>query len=407
VAIGTPTTLGTSAVDGAVAPLTTTAAVPSGALIVLCIGWGSGSAVTLSSVSGGGLTWNIDKQQAYSGAIPWGFAVVSAQAPSGLSSGTTITPTMSGSIFGQLTAGSYCTGLATSSAVDVTAGQGQTQDAWDTGSATTTVANTLVIGGSFRNGNNTNTPSGGATELHDFKLVAEDWAQCTEYKVLSATGSTSLAGTWTTAAGTPDMVSAFVAYKAASGATTVTGSASLTTTVGITTTGFKSTSGSSASTITVGIVSAGGRQVSGSAAQTVTAGIVSSGTRKTFGSSAQSITAGIVSSATRTAFGSSASTITVGITSTAGSATITGSSSLSLTAGITTSGSITHVIFGASSLTITFGATSSGGKTTAASASLGLNVNIVTVGVRGKAITLTAFNDGSLTFNPKNPGTLP
>jgi hypothetical protein len=34
-------------------------------------------------------------------------------------------------------------------------------------------------------------------------------------------------------------------------------------------------------------------------------------------------------------------------------------------------------------------------------------VNIVTTGVRGKAITLTAVNDGSLSFNPKTPGTLP
>jgi hypothetical protein len=230
VAIGTPTTLGTNAVDAAVAPLTTTATVPSGALIVVCFGWGSGSAVTLSSVAGGSLTWSIDHAQAYSGAIPWWFAVVSAQAPSGLASGTTITPTMSGAIFGQLAAGCYCTGLATSSPVDVHSGNGQTQDPWDTGSATTTVADTLVIGGSFRNGLNTNTPSGGATELHDFQLVAEDWAQCTEYKVLSATSSTSLAGTWTTAAGTPDVVSAFVAYKAAAGVQQVRPDADVTTT---------------------------------------------------------------------------------------------------------------------------------------------------------------------------------
>jgi hypothetical protein len=122
---------------------------------------------------------------------------------------------MSGAIFGQLTAGSYCTGLATSSPVDVHSGNGQTQDPWDTGSATTTVADTLVIGGSFRNGLNTNTPSGSAVELHDFQLAAESWAQCTEYLILSATGSVSLAGTWTAAAGIPDVVSAFVAYKAA------------------------------------------------------------------------------------------------------------------------------------------------------------------------------------------------
>src|SRR4029079_1473739 len=144
--IGTPTTIGTNTLDGDAVTLTTSAAVPSGALAVVCVGWGHDVARTLSSISGGGLTWSIDHQQPFSGAIEWGFAVVSAQAPAGLSSGTVLSTAFSGSIFGSLIAGSYTTGLAPSSPVDVHAGAGGSSDPWDTTAATTTVADTLVIG---------------------------------------------------------------------------------------------------------------------------------------------------------------------------------------------------------------------------------------------------------------------
>lgn len=218
--IGTPTTIGTNTLDGGAVQLTTTAAVPgTGALIVLGVGWGNDVARTLSSVSGGSLSWSIDKQQAFSGAINWGYAVISAQAPTGLASSTVLSTTFSGTIFGSLICGSYTTGLATSSVVDVSDGAGGSSDPWDTTATSTTVADTLVIGGCFRNGLNTNTPSGGANELHDFQMAAEDWAMCSEYKILSATASTSLTGTWTAAAGVPDWSSAFVAYKMAAGGT--------------------------------------------------------------------------------------------------------------------------------------------------------------------------------------------
>ncbi len=214
--IGTPTTIGTNTnAAGSSGTLTTTAVVPSGALIVLGVGWGQSPARTLSSVSGGSLSWTIDHQQPFSGAIEWGYAVVSAQAPAGLASGTVLTATMSGAELGLLICGSYTTGLATSSPVDVHDGAGGSSDPWDTTATTTTVADTLVIGGCFRNGDNTNTASGGATELHDFIYATEQWAQCSEYKILSATASTSLTGTWTVAPGVPDWSSAFVAYKMA------------------------------------------------------------------------------------------------------------------------------------------------------------------------------------------------
>jgi hypothetical protein len=215
--IGTPTTLGTNANGaGTSGTLTTSAIVPSGALAGLCIGWGVAAAATITSISGGGLTWTVDHSQPFNGAINWGFAVASAQAPAGLAASTVITVNMTGGgVLGLLIGGWYCTGLDTGAPVDVHTGQNQTADPWSTGNVSTTVADTLVIGGSLRNGQGTNTPSGGANELQDFQYATEQWSQCTEYKILSAAGSVSLDGTWNAPAGTPDVAAALVAYKAA------------------------------------------------------------------------------------------------------------------------------------------------------------------------------------------------
>lgn len=215
-AIGTPTTIGTNnSTAGTGVTLTTTASVPSGALAILVISWGDTNSRTLSSVSGGSLTWAIDHQLTYNPAgFGYGIAVVSAQAPAGLASSTVISITLSGTVIGSSIAGAYCTGLDTSSAKDVSNGQGQSGVAgWDTTTATTTVADTLLWGGCFKDGGGTqtNAATGGATELHDFQFPAEGWATATEYNILSATASASLTGTWTGSTATG--VSAFVAYK--------------------------------------------------------------------------------------------------------------------------------------------------------------------------------------------------
>lgn len=219
-AIGTPVGIGTASTTTSSSPaITTSGAAPSSSLVIAMFSWGATSARTLNSVAGGGLTWAIDQATAYAGAIPWGFAVCSAQAPSGLASSTTITGTLSGGPFGTLMAVVYCTGLATATPKDVSDGNGQNQATWDTTAQTTTVADTLVIGGCLTDGTKTNTASGGATELQDFQYATEAWSMCTEYKILSSAASTSLTGTWT--AGNTNKTSAFVAYKAASAAAEV------------------------------------------------------------------------------------------------------------------------------------------------------------------------------------------
>jgi hypothetical protein len=181
--------------------------------------WGATAARTLNSVSGGGLTWAIDHQQAFAGAIPWGFAVCSAQAPAGMSA-STITGTLSAGPFGTLMAAAYTTGLdPTSPGVkDVSDGNGVSGTTWDTTATSTTVADTLLFGGCITDGLKTNTPSGlaagaGGGELYDFQFATEAWSMCVEYAILSSAQSASLTGDW--GAGSTDKTSAFVAYKAA------------------------------------------------------------------------------------------------------------------------------------------------------------------------------------------------
>lgn len=212
-AIGTPVAIGTN--SGAdVATLTTSGSAPVSSRVFICVGWvgASGVAKTLDSVSGGGLTWDVDFQQPFSGLAEWGFGIASADAPAGLASSTVITPAYSGILTASMIAGTYCTGIATSLPVDVTDGQGQSAATnWDTTATTTTFSDTLVLGGCIHDGLTTNTATGGASELHDFQYAGEAWSMAVEYQILSGLVSASLTGTW--ASGANNNTSAFVAYK--------------------------------------------------------------------------------------------------------------------------------------------------------------------------------------------------
>ena len=76
--------------------------VAAGAFIVM--GWGCFGGEILLSVAGGGLTWSIDSHT--NGSNSKESAIVSAQAPSGLASGTTITATFQ-STAASMTAGRH------------------------------------------------------------------------------------------------------------------------------------------------------------------------------------------------------------------------------------------------------------------------------------------------------------
>lgn len=86
-------TAGTSTTGNTTVTVTTNAAVTAGNHIIGMVGSRLTNANTLSSVSGGSLTWQVDKTQL--GANTNGCGVFSAFCPSGLASGTTLTGTLS------------------------------------------------------------------------------------------------------------------------------------------------------------------------------------------------------------------------------------------------------------------------------------------------------------------------
>lgn len=195
-------------------PFTTTQTVAVGALIVLGISWG-GNTATLSSVSGGGLTWVIDKQAV--GAVGnQGCAVVSAQAPAGLASGTVITATFSAAVVGRGIGGLSLLGVATSSPLDNTSGP------TDFNGVTAWTTSTLIAAGSVivavAHGSQTNdssTPTAPSVEALDFNGGAGTFCETVCYRIEPAGGTYTVAGTWT---GNEIGTAVAAAYKVAAGA---------------------------------------------------------------------------------------------------------------------------------------------------------------------------------------------
>lgn len=192
--------------------MTTSAAVASGGFIVLVIGWWNNASQTLSSVSGGSLTWTIDKQG--NGGDNAGLGIASAQAPSGLASSTTLTATFSASAGGRSLVGTSFTGVATSSPVDVTTGPTSPTvgTAWETAS-TTILAGSLFIAGSCEmDSDHTNTVTSPSIEAHDVNGGSGTFSCTTCYRIEASAGSYTIAGTWSSSC---RPVVDGVAYKAA------------------------------------------------------------------------------------------------------------------------------------------------------------------------------------------------
>jgi hypothetical protein len=187
-----------TAVGGTTQTLTTGNAVASGGFITLLVGWfGAGS---LSSVTGGSLTWSIDKTIA-NGSVH--IALVSAQAAAGLASATVLTANYSASVTSRAVAGCSFTGIVSSAALDATASATPAAGtAWNCGGVITTNANDVVVGvvmGDAGAGT-TSTPAGGWTEVPatagDFNdnAAGDSWTMV--YQIVSATGTYTPSGTW-------------------------------------------------------------------------------------------------------------------------------------------------------------------------------------------------------------------
>jgi hypothetical protein len=196
---------------GANIKLTTTAAAAAHSRVIVFVDWNNASR-TLTSVSGGGLTWAVDRQ--VKDTSNYHAAIASADAPSGLPSGTVITASFSaGTTHGLIAAASF-TGIAPTSAVDVANSATQSGvAAWSAG-VTTTNANDLVVGFSTIDANATSTPTAPNTELHDFGDANYFGWATSAYRIESSVGAKTVNGTWSRATGSTANSTVVVAYKA-------------------------------------------------------------------------------------------------------------------------------------------------------------------------------------------------
>jgi hypothetical protein len=193
-------------------PLTTSAAAVSGSRVFVFVNWNDASG-TLTSLSGGGLTWTVDVQA--KDASNNHAAIASANAPNGLASATKLTATFSKVVANGLIAATSFTGIAGSAPVDVTSSNLQAGVATWTGSVTTTNANDLVLGWSGIDANTTNTTAAPNIKVYDFgDSNLWEWSTAA-YRIDATTGTKTVNGTWLKPAGSTANVTVIAAYKGA------------------------------------------------------------------------------------------------------------------------------------------------------------------------------------------------
>jgi hypothetical protein len=210
----------TQTAAGTTMAFTTTAAVASGARIIVTGGCWDVIA-TVSSVAGGGLTWTIDKQGHDLIVVNPNPYIVSANAPSGLASGTTITVTfnLEADVAGTI-GGSSFLGIDTTTPVEEAGGPvgvSPAATAWASPSMTIDAGALLIATCWNETNSSASTPSAGSTEALDFSN-ADGYGQTTAYRIEASAGTYTVAGTWGTAA---QSTTNAVAYKAAASATSL------------------------------------------------------------------------------------------------------------------------------------------------------------------------------------------
>lgn len=223
-AIGAPTSIGSNkafASAGTIA-LTCSASVAAGQFVVVFIGSDTaGTTVTVADSKGNTYAVDVTANTTQASMA----AVASAQITTPLTTSDTITATYSVARTDRVIAACQVSGIATSAALDKTAGTNGSTLAFDSGNtATTTVADELVIGCSVDNAsagaaNPTATPSAGFTELHDGLGNADGVGLESLYKIVSATGTYNVAGSWD--AGTSHWQAVVATYKADAAAAAV------------------------------------------------------------------------------------------------------------------------------------------------------------------------------------------
>lgn len=193
-AISIPVSLGTAATVATASTQTfnTGAITPAGAKIFVVVGWFDATA-TLSSITGGSLTWTIHIQGKNGNVAQ---AICSADAPAGLASGTTITANFSINTPDRFMSGFYATGVAPGNPY-ATPSFGNAVAGW-TSNATTVNAGDILVGGSHTSqasGSPTSGATGGNTEIHDISTADGD-SLTTTYQIPLTTSSIAATGTW-------------------------------------------------------------------------------------------------------------------------------------------------------------------------------------------------------------------
>lgn len=202
---------------GQTVSFTTTQAVSANGFIVVCVAW-TGDTTALSTVSGGSLSWSIDKNATGADVGTSRIAVCSAQAPSGLAGTTSVTATWPGGFTGVGLAigGMSFTGVKTSSPLDGTPPAKQGQNAvtdWNTNSQTIVAGSVMVGLGNANTTTGTNAPVAPSLEAWEINDVPNQDVVVMEYRIESSAGSYAIAGTLSASG---NVGSANAAYLAAS-----------------------------------------------------------------------------------------------------------------------------------------------------------------------------------------------
>lgn len=164
-------------------------------------------------MSGGGLSWSVDKIG--SGGATNTVFIASAQCPAGLAGSTSISYTLSGGqTASALTLGCFSfTGVKTSSPVDGTPLGPTTVSTtgWSSGSYAITAGSVIVATDWNAGAVASNTPTGPSIEALDFTNVTDNYAQCALYRIEAAGGSYTVAGAWNAAASNTNVAVAYLA----------------------------------------------------------------------------------------------------------------------------------------------------------------------------------------------------
>lgn len=220
-AISNPVSIGTNALDasaGSIA-LTTTGAVPSGARIWVVVGAAFGGSESLSSVGDTVNTYAVDYSVVGVGGPECLVAIASADAASGLSSGATITATLSASLPDRSIIAFYSTGVTTGTSADygAVANNQSSVSAWLTTAVTVTSGDILLSASKFENSSPaSSTATGGNSLIANASSGGAGSGLVAVYRI--GTGaSVSGGGTWDGTCATNGIENIAVAYSAVAG----------------------------------------------------------------------------------------------------------------------------------------------------------------------------------------------